>query len=234
MRRISVLLLAVGLMSAIAPAAAHAQRRGDGGGSQGDDQRKARLDREMQTLALPLPPVVADGPCPYVKVLYDAARYVEFKDARVASSNVAYSGEIEGLISDCQYKGDAPITVSANITFRFGRGPQGAEPQKLYRYWVAVTDRNRAVLAKEYFQALAVFSGNSDRAILIDQVQNITIPRKAKSVSGENFEVLIGFEVTPQQAEFNRSGARFRVNAAGDQATSATTPAPAAPAAPAK
>jgi len=230
MRRTSVLLLAVVLMSAIAPAASHAQRRGEPSGSQGDDQRKSRLDREMQTLALPLPPVMADGPCPYVKVLYDAARVVEFKDAaRTASSNVAWSGEIEGLLADCEYKGDAPIKVSANVTFRLGKGPQAESSKKAYRYWVAVTDRNRAVLAKEYFTLDANFPAGADRMMVIDQVQQIMIPRKAKTVSGENFEVLIGFDVTPQQAEFNRSGARFRVNAAGEAAAAAppaaTTPA---------
>ena len=35
----------------------------------------------------------AAGPCPYVKILYDAARYVELTGDRVASTNVAYTGE---------------------------------------------------------------------------------------------------------------------------------------------
>jgi hypothetical protein len=39
------------------------------------------------------------------------------------------------------------------------------------------------------------------------------IPRASIDTSGSNFEVLIGFDVTPEMAEFNRSGSRFRVNA---------------------
>ena len=43
-----------------------------------------------------------------------------------------------------------------------------------------------------------------------------------------NFEVLIGFDVTPEMVEFNRSGSRFRVNAGTTPATPAPAAAPAA------
>ena len=36
-------------------------------------------------------------------------------------------------------------------------------------------------------------------------------------MSGNNFEILIGFEVTPQMAEFNRDGKRFRLDAGQGQ-----------------
>ena len=62
-----------------------------------------------------------------------------------------------------------------------------------------------------------------DRVYVTDTVQSITIPRGAVNTSGANFEVLVGFDVTPQMAAFNREGKRFRVNAgstlaAGDTA----------------
>ncbi|WP_262422966.1 hypothetical protein [Brevundimonas denitrificans] len=39
------------------------------------------------------------------------------------------------------------------------------------------------------------------------------IPRAEETTSGSNFEILVGFEVTPEMAEFNRTGSRFRINA---------------------
>jgi hypothetical protein len=51
-----------------------------------------------------------------------------------------------------------------------------------------------------------------------EDVTGIVIPRADVHVSGANFEVLVGFDVTPQMAEFNRNGERFRVNAAAPQA----------------
>ena len=56
----------------------------------------------------------------------------------------------------------------------------------------------------------------------MSQDQTIVIPRAEATTSGDNFEILVGFDVTPQMAEFNRTGSRFRVNAG------TTAPAPAA------
>ena len=43
------------------------------------------------------------------------------------------------------------------------------------------------------------------------------IERAGIETSGSNFEILVGFDVTPEMAEFNRSGSRFRVNAGAAQ-----------------
>ena len=51
----------------------------------------------------------------------------------------------------------------------------------------------------------------------VTEERTIVIPRADVTTSGSNFEVLIGFDVTPQMAEFNRSGSRFRVNAGAAQ-----------------
>ena len=39
------------------------------------------------------------------------------------------------------------------------------------------------------------------------------IPRAAEGTSGENFEIIVGFELTESQREFNADGKRFRVSA---------------------
>jgi hypothetical protein len=228
MRRRLLVISATSLLAALAPMTiAHAQLGGGVGGPGGggapsgdsqDDAKKRRLDREMQTQALPLPPVTADGACPYVKVLYDAARSIKFKDNKQASGSVAWSGEIQGLIADCSYAGAGPITVKTNITFLFGRGPQADSQKTSFSYWVAVTDRDKAVLDKQYFTLDAMFPAGVDRVIAIDKIANIQIPRASAAVKGDNFEVLVGFDVTPEQATFNRSGARFRANAVGEAA----------------
>ena len=56
---------------------------------------------------------------------------------------------------------------------------------------------------------------------MVDSVDGIVIPRADATTSGENFEILIGFDVTPQMAEFNRLGKRFRVNAGSSALASA-------------
>lgn len=208
------LVLAVAFAAAAAtsvlPQAAFAQgRRSD----PDEDAAKAKKrEQEWGSAQAPLPAMRNIGPCPFVRTLYDAARYVEFKDNQEASAAVGYTGEIEGLKAGCAYKGDEPIRVSMNILFELGRGPQAQGSSKTYRYWVAVTDRNRDVIAKQDFELPVSFPSGQDRVYKQETIKEIVIPRGSSTTSGANFEVLVGFDVTPEMAAFNREGKRFRPN----------------------
>ena len=212
------MLLAAAVLAALTavPAAAQAQGRRDPEAEQRKQQeeasKKRRQKEEWGDVQAPLPALRNAGPCPFVKSLYDAARYVEFKEGREASANVAWSGEIQGISAGCQYKDDNPIEVTMEVLFELGKGPQAEGRSKTYRYWVAVTDRNRTVLAKETFEIPVTFPEGEDRVYVTEKIGSITIPRAAITTSGSNFEVLVGFEVTPQMAAFNREGKRFRLN----------------------
>ncbi|MDO9076064.1 MAG: Tat pathway signal sequence domain protein [Brevundimonas sp.] len=222
MRRVLKVSLASALVAAAAsvmvlPTAASAQypqgQQGRPGQSPGQQQQEdgSTSDRPRPPRIAPLRRSAAAGPCPYVKVLYDAARYVELTGDRVTMANVGFTGEIEGLVSDCAYQSDQPITVHTRVQFNLGRGPQAQGDGRTYRYWIAVTERNRAVLAKEYFDLPVNFDGATTATVTQDQT--IVIPRAEATTSGDHFEVLVGFDVTPAMAEFNRNGNRFRANA---------------------
>ncbi|WGM48171.1 hypothetical protein KOAAANKH_03067 [Brevundimonas sp. NIBR10] len=207
-------LAAVALFAGSVPVAAHAQsmpgqqQQGQRDRQQGQEEEGA--SRRPARIA-PLNQRANAGPCPYVKILYDAARYVELADNRPAVANVGYTGEIEGVTAGCSYRGDEPITVQMDLLFNLGRGAQATADQRTYRYWIAVTARNEAVLAKEYFDLPVDFEGA--RTASVTQEKTIVIPRANAETSGSNFEVLVGFDVTPEMAAFNRDGSRFRVNA---------------------
>ena len=213
------LLIAVAAAVAAAPVIANAQYGGAGRGQEDDQKQQQEAAKKKKSRAewsdsqAPLPAMRNAGPCPFVKSLYDASRYVEFKDAREASANVGFTGEIQGISAGCQYKDDQPIQVTMEVLFELGKGPQASGDAKTFHYWVAVTDRNREVIAKQSFELPVKFPSGRDRVYVTDKIQQITIPRGAMNTSGANFEVLVGFDVTPQMAAFNREGKRFRVNA---------------------
>jgi len=201
------------------PGGADDQRR-----QEEDAARKKKRDQEWNQPAAPLPQLRNAGPCPFVKVLYDAGRYIEFKDGKESAATVGWTGEIQGVSAGCEYKDADPIKVRVDLLFAMGRGPVAVGESKTYRYWVAVTQRNQAVIAKEYFDLPVNFSAGEDRVFVRDSIANITIPRASADTSGANFEVLIGFDVTPQMAAFNRDGKRFRVNAGAAAAPPAGAP----------
>ncbi|ATQ41293.1 Tat pathway signal sequence domain protein [Caulobacter mirabilis] len=228
-RALTVSLLGLLTASFLSAAPALAQGRGGGQDQQRQEQeaaKKKKRDQEWNQPAAPLPQLRNAGPCPFVKVLYDAGRYVEFKDNQEAVANVAWTGEIQGVSAGCEYKDEEPIRMQVELLFALGKGPQATGDTKHYRYWVAVTQRNQSIIAKEYFDLPVKFTAGQDRAFAQESLKGIVIPRANIETSGSNFEVLIGFEVTPQMAAFNRDGKRFRLQAGSATASTGTPTQP--------
>jgi hypothetical protein len=235
MRRSLILAAALIAAACTLPATSFAQGYPGGGGSGGqrggrgqqpdegaDQAKKKKKDAEWGDSQAPLPALRNAGPCPFVKVLYDAGRYVEFKEGKEASADVGYTGEIQGVSAGCAYKDAQPIQVAIEILFEMGKGPKAEGASKTYRYWVAVTQRNIAVIDKQYFDLPVKFPEGHDRVYVTEDIAQVMIPRAAATTSGSNFEILVGFDVTPQMAEFNRQGKRFRLTAGANLTSDST------------
>jgi hypothetical protein len=126
-------------------------------------------------------------------VLYDSSRVVKFANPTQESfANVAWTGEMRGVRGLCRYVGTDPIRMDLRIDMAFGRGPAASGGAHKYRYWVAVTRTNLAPITKQYFDVDVNFAGN-ERMAGSEYIAEIVIPRANDSISGANFEVLVGF-----------------------------------------
>jgi len=154
------------------------------------------------------------GPCPRAFALYDASRIVEFRDGKESFGNVGFTGEFQKVRSLCRYYGANPIEGNLEMDINFGRGP-AAEGQSTatYEYFVAVTRKNIGVINKQTFPLQVTFPPGADRVSVRERVDKIVIPRAKEGTSGENFEIIVGFEITESQRNFNAEGKRFRVSA---------------------
>ena len=155
------------------------------------------------------------GPCPVVGSIYDAARYVRMDGGGELYSNIEYTGEITDVRLFCRYTDNVPLVAEIEIDFAFGKGPAARSDSHTYPYFVAVTRRNGKVLARETFASQAEFRGREVTS-KSELVNRITIPRADGSISGVNFEIVVGFELTNEQLEFNRAGKRFRLDAGAE------------------
>jgi hypothetical protein len=154
------------------------------------------------------------GPCPRAFALYDASRIVEFRDNAERFANVGFTGEFEKVRSLCRYYGANPIEGDLEMDISFGRGPAAAgQSTATYEYFVAVTRKNIGVINKQTFPIQVTFPAGADRVRVTERVDKIVIPRAAEGTSGENFEIIVGFELTEAQRAFNADGKRFRVSA---------------------
>ena len=146
------------------------------------------------------------APCPNVIVLQDAARIIEFADDTQSLENVAYTAEITNVELSCRYFADEPIDASVEIGLAFGRGPQADSLEREFTYFVAVTRRNQEMIEKAEFTVPVKFGREDLVERISEKIDEIIIPRASERTSGSNFEVIIGFALTPDQARFNRSG----------------------------
>jgi len=153
------------------------------------------------------------GPCPRAFALYDASRIVEFRNGQQSFENVGFTGEVANVRSLCRYFNDRPIEGDVEIVFDLGRGPAATNSTATYEYFIAVTRKNVDVIEKKTFPMQVTFPAGKDRVRVVEKVDNLVIPRATPTTSGVNFEIIVGFEVTPEQREFNAEGRRFRLSA---------------------
>ena len=158
------------------------------------------------------------GPCPNALALYDAHRLVEINGDNAVYENVGFTGEILNVASTCRYtdRNADPIEMEMGVRMAFGRGPAAQGASKSYEMFVAVTRTDRAVIDRQVFPISVTFEPGQDRVEVIEEFNSIELPRASASTSGANYEILVGFELTDEQLEFNRSGLRFRVRAGQD------------------
>lgn len=152
------------------------------------------------------------GSCPPAGAIYNASRIVAFDGDKQLFPNVEYTGEIVDVRLYCRYTGTNPVRAEIEIDFGFGKGPAADSNRRDYSYWIAVTRRSGKVLNKEYFTVQADFTDGPVTGAT-ELIQEIIIPRADESVSAANFEVLIGFDLTEEQLNYNKEGRRFRLNA---------------------
>jgi len=158
------------------------------------------------------------GPCPNALSLYDAHRYVELRGEDVVYENVGFTGEILDVATQCRYTDVRPGPIDAELGLRmaFGRGPAADGDQHTYEYFVAVTRTDNAVIEREVYPVTVRFERGQDRVVVTETFDRIAIPRADATTSGANFEIIVGFVLSEEQIEFNRSGLRFRVDAGQD------------------
>lgn len=149
------------------------------------------------------------GPCPAAGSVYEAQRIVEFVGEGEQYNNITFSGEINGVRLYCRYVDDAPIEAQLEIDFAFGRGDAATTNSHSFDFFVAVTRTNRAVIEKQVFPISFEFRDGQRITTAEETIGRVIIPRADSSISGANFEILVGFELTDEQLEFNEQGRRF-------------------------
>ena len=142
--------------------------------------------------------------CPRVAIVADAAEVVEFRPGPGRDlTDVVSRGFMGELAGACEYDGDeGTVTVEVQLPIVGERGPAATGGEAAFTYFVAVTDPASTILAKELFDTSVAFAEGQTRAGTVEELEQV-IPL-ANPAQGVNYQILIGFQLTPEQLDFNR------------------------------
>lgn len=128
--------------------------------------------------------------CPNVGVL---------RDAGTARSEAGVA-VLSGILANCGYD-DNSVTVAANLVIT-GRAAEGGTATSIpVTYFVAVTDPDRNILSKKTFTTTVPLSGGAGT---VEEKLTQVIPAP-KTMDARWFEVLVGFQLTPEEVAANRA-----------------------------
>ena len=141
-------------------------------------------------------------PCPSIMLLGEAERLTQFKEGEGRDLiDVRYEATISNLGLQCVFK-EGRVEVIASFDLVATRGPAARGRVGEFPFFVAVTGPEGGVMAKEVFSSRLEFGSNRRRSGVVEQIEEI-IPL-AEGQKAEDFEVLIGFQLAPDQLEYNR------------------------------
>lgn len=141
--------------------------------------------------------------CPIVSFVDGLDRVTTFGAGGGADlSNVAYSAAMTRLGAVCSF-GRKGATVTAEFLLLADRGPADRERVARPIYFVAVTNPAGDILAKEIFESEIPFADNRRRVGRKEEVEPF-LPSSSGSRDFTGYRVLIGFQLSKEQVEFNR------------------------------
>lgn len=142
-------------------------------------------------------------------VLADAAVMTEFVPGPGQDlTDVNFQAEMADIVFGCVYDPDADppaVVIGVAPIIVATRGPANQDRQARIRYFVSLIARDRTIVNKSDFEVGVGFPENRSRVVLRedDPPVSIDIPL-GNPQDATSYEVLVGFQLSPDQLELNR------------------------------
>ena len=138
--------------------------------------------------------------CPSVAILADTSTVSVFVRPGDPTT-VAAEATISGLNSACQAN-DKRVEVEIAFQIDALRGSTTSAPAIEVPFFIAVTDAQGRVLGKDIFFSRLTFDETGDATTVEQLVEDIPL---ADGESPVGFQVVIGFQLTPEELQYNQA-----------------------------
>ncbi len=145
-----------------------------------------------------------DLACPKVGILADTAKVTLFRPGagrNAGPTDVVAHAVVGDYSGSCTYD-ETGVTIDVSLALVAERGPAMVDTQVPLNYFVAISKPDGSVVTKNVFPTTIDFPGNAPRAGSREDLQpHIPLPR---GQDARSYRVLVGFQLTPDQLEYNR------------------------------
>jgi len=147
------------------------------------------------------------NPCPQVEIVDDLSSISDFTSPKRQKKDSLISRvDIKSAESTCKLASKSAI-VDLKVMFngllgQKGRAKSTGKPFFSYPFFIAVTSPSGQVMAKEIFAASLTYDTNENTHLYSENLRQI-IPITSKKHANQ-YRILIGFQVTPDQLAYNR------------------------------
>jgi hypothetical protein len=142
-------------------------------------------------------------PCPQVGVPRDASTLTRFRPGPGRDlTDVIFDARVQDVKIACEYTSKG-ASIDLAVVLGADRGPADQEHIATIPYFIAVTDAQKNVLAKQVFTKTLTFPPNTSRVADADQTEEL-IPLPVGK-SAERYGIVVGVQLTPEELDYNRT-----------------------------
>ena len=140
--------------------------------------------------------------CPQVSIVRDLAEMTQFRPGGRDLTDITSRAALVDYSGSCDYTSDG-VTVNMNLFLVAERGPALQGNSGSYQYFVAVARPDESLASKAVFDTTVQFPDGQPRAGSREELApKIPLP---VDVNAKDWKIFVGFQLTPEQLEFNRS-----------------------------
>ena len=150
----------------------------------------------------PTNPADAALACPKVNIVRDLQEVTVFRPGGKDLTDLESRAALVDYTGNCEYTSDG-VTVNVNVFLVAERGPALPGNTAKYQYFVALAQPDDTLVSKAYFDTDVTFVTGQPRAGTREELApRIPLPKDANA---KDWKIYLGFQLTPQQLEFNRT-----------------------------
>jgi len=153
-------------------------------------------------------------PCPEVAIVPDAEYVTRFAPGQGRDLiDVTAEARMLDIVGACEHTfakdaGSGTLSVELQVQLQARRGPADRARRAELEYFVTLLDqRTRDILQKSTFRVAVEFPGNQTVVQVQDSPVGLTVPL-VNNRRGPDYEILVGFQLSPEELEFNRKTVR--------------------------